>query len=538
MLKFFSRPIFLGVLSGLLLALSWYEALPSLTVFFGFVPFFIALDKLFENNSGFWKVMLVSYVTFFTWSALSVWWIYKATIFGAVAAFLITAFMMTLVMAGYYFIRKHAGRTIGMFGFVTLWIVYEQFFHNSEIAWPWLTLGNGIGNHAWLIQWYEFTGVLGGSLWILAINFFVLGFFTSWREKNYGRIYWYSVDLAVLILVPSIISVVIFFKYDEKPNPVNVVVVQPNIDPYNEKFNGLTNQQQFDIMLNLAKQNVDSTTDYVVCPESSIDDRLWHHKLSSNSTVLQIKRFVSSYPNVKWITGMLSIKLFFPTDTIPPTARKHPGRDHYFINTYNTATQIDTSEFIPLYHKSKLVVGVEMMPYPKYMKYLEKFSIDLGGFVGSFGTQPNRGVFRSSDSRFGVGPIICYESVFGEYVADYVKNGANLLFVITNDGWWGDTPGYVQHLTFSRIRAIEMRRSIARSANTGISAIINQRGDVVESLGWWKRGVISGTINANNKITYYAKNGDYIGRLSAFLALLTFAVAFSRFFRRDKSKAK
>ena len=178
------------------------------------------------------------------------------------------------------------------------------------------------------------------------------------------------------------------------------------------------------------------------------------------------------------------------------------------------------------------------MPYPQYMRFLEEYSVDLGGITGSLGFQPNRGVFKSSNGEYGVGPIICYESVFGEYVSDYVKNGANLLFVITNDGWWGDTPGYVQHLTFSRIRAIEMRRSIARSANTGISAIINQRGDIVESLGWWKRGTISGTINANNKLTYYAKNGDYIGRLSAFMALLAFAVAFSRFFRRDKSKAK
>ncbi|HPN23229.1 MAG TPA: hypothetical protein PK758_15120, partial [Tenuifilaceae bacterium] len=273
MLKFFNRPIFLGILSGLLLALSWYESLPSITVFFGFVPFLLALDRLFDNNSGFWKVIFVSFVTFFTWAALSVWWIYNATLFGAIAAFLITAFMMTLVMAGYYFIRKHAGRTVAMFGFVTLWVAYEQFFHNSEIAWPWLSLGNGIGNHTWLIQWYEYTGILGGSLWILVINFFVLGFFTAWREKNYGRIYWYSIDLAIIVLVPTIISLAIFYKYEERPNPVNVVVVQPNIDPYNEKFSGLTNEQQQEIILNLAKQSVDSTTDYVVCPETAIDDR-------------------------------------------------------------------------------------------------------------------------------------------------------------------------------------------------------------------------------------------------------------------------
>lgn len=535
MLKFLDRPLFLGVISGLLLALSWYECLPSVTVFFGFVPLFIAFDKLFERNKGFWFVVLTAYIAFFTWSIFSTWWIYNATMAGALLAFLITAFMMSLVVAGYYFIRKHAGRTIGIFGFVALWITYEQFFHNSEITWPWLTLGNSIGNHVWLIQWYEYTGVLGGSLWILAVNFFILGLFNSWKEKNFGRIYWYFIDLAILVLVPTIISLAIFYRYDETPNAVKFVVVQPNIDPYNEKFSGLTNEQQQDIILNLATEAVDSTVDYVVCPESAIDDRLWEHTLSKNRSIIRIERFIQSNPNVKWIVGAITMQLFSENDNVPPTARKRNGG---YVNTYNTAMQVDSSGEFQLYHKSKLVVGVEMMPYPKYMKTLEKFSIDLGGFVGSFGSQLDRGVFFSPDGSFGIGPIICYESVFGEYVSDYVKNGANILAVITNDGWWGDTPGYVQHLTYSRIRAVEMRRSIVRSANTGISALINQRGDIVESLGWWKRGTISGTLNANNKITYYAKNGDYVGRLSGFLALLTFAVVFSRFFRRDKSKAK
>jgi apolipoprotein N-acyltransferase len=94
------------------------------------------------------------------------------------------------------------------------------------------------------------------------------------------------------------------------------------------------------------------------------------------------------------------------------------------------------------------------------------------------------------------------------------------LFVITNDGWWGDTPGYHQHNAFSCVRAIETRRSIARSANTGISCFINQRGEILQKLGWWKRDAIKGTINANDKITFYVKHGDYIARIARFFALI------------------
>jgi apolipoprotein N-acyltransferase len=144
----------------------------------------------------------------------------------------------------------------------------------------------------------------------------------------------------------------------------------------------------------------------------------------------------------------------------------------------------------------------------------------LGGTFRGWGTQDYRSVFFSAKDSTGVSPIICYESVFGEFVTGYVKNGANLLFVVTNDGWWGDTPGYHQHNAFSSLRAVETRRSIARSANTGISCLINQRGEVLEKLDWWKRGIIKGTINANDTFTFYVLHGDYIGRAACFFSLL------------------
>jgi apolipoprotein N-acyltransferase len=94
------------------------------------------------------------------------------------------------------------------------------------------------------------------------------------------------------------------------------------------------------------------------------------------------------------------------------------------------------------------------------------------------------------------------------------------MFVITNDGWWEDTPGYKQHLSFSKLRAIETRRSIARSANTGISAFINQKGEILKSTNWWEQAVIKSKLYLNNKQTFYTKHGDMIGRIASFLAVL------------------
>ena len=171
-------------------------------------------------------------------------------------------------------------------------------------------------------------------------------------------------------------------------------------------------------------------------------------------------------------------------DAITNAARKFREVDKYYY-AHNTAMYFDTSDIIQFYHKSKLTAGVEMMPSWSFLRPLEKFAIDLGGTVGTLKTDAVRRPFISKDS-LKVATIICYESVYGEFVTEFVKKGAELIFIITNDGWWGNTPGHKQHFIYSKLRAIETRRSIARSANTGISCFINQRGDVFQKTEYWK----------------------------------------------------
>jgi apolipoprotein N-acyltransferase len=202
--------------------------------------------------------------------------------------------------------------------------------------------------------------------------------------------------------------------------------------------------------------------------------------------------------------------------------------DAYYDN-YNTALQLDNTGKIQVYHKSKLVPGVEKMPFPVLLKPLESLAINLGGTIGSLGTQQQRTPFVSP-AHLKVAPIICYESVFGEHVSEFVKNGAGLLFIITNDGWWGDTPGYKQHLIYGRLRAIENRRCVVRSANTGISCFINEKGDIEDATGWWQPAVIMKTLPIHEQLTFYTRHGDYIGRISAYGTLfLILSVLLGRF---------
>ena len=171
----------------------------------------------------------------------------------------------------------------------------------------------------------------------------------------------------------------------------------------------------------------------------------------------------------------------------------------------------------------------------KYLGFINDIVINIGGTTGSLGRQKESSNFVAGDGT-KIAPVICYESVFGEYVASYVQKGAQLIFIITNDGWWKNTPGYKQHMSFARLRAIETRRSIARSANTGISCFINQRGDVFQPTGWWIDAAIAQSINANDKVTFYVEYGDFIARISLFVSALLLLNMISTRLRKDTKK--
>jgi apolipoprotein N-acyltransferase len=166
------------------------------------------------------------------------------------------------------------------------------------------------------------------------------------------------------------------------------------------------------------------------------------------------------------------------------------------------------------------VPGVELMPFPYLLKPLESLALNLGGTMGSLGKQEERTVFFSHDKKVAIAPVICYESVYSDYVAQYVRNGANLIFILTNDGWWENTPGHKQHLAYAKLRAIETRREIARCANTGISCFITPYGEIEQATLYWEDAIITKNITPNNTQTLFVKFGDVISYASSLLAIL------------------
>lgn len=540
-----SQKLLLSFSAGVLLSLGW-PPLPLFPLLFaGFVPILWLEDAAYRNQLSSKAFFGYSYLALLIWNLITTWWV-GATYFGthdistAIAGLIANTanpLLMSIPLVGFHRTRMRFGNMIGYLSLPAYWITFEFIHLRWDLSWPWLTLGNGLAAFPKFIQWYEYTGALGGTLWILVVNIFLyrlLFIFLSGRiYQNYRRILLVAI---LTMVVPVILSLGMYYSYKETGKAEKVVVVQPNIDPYSTKFDPSTLQLQMQTLIRLSKEKVDSTTDYLVFPETALPDGIMISELHTNPFIKELQHFRVDYPKLKIVTGISSYAIYQSAET--PTARKSQDGTYYW-DAFNSAIQLDSTGNIPIYHKSKLVPGVEKMPYPKIFGFLESLALNMGGTAGSLGSQPHRSVFFSGSSAdsTGAAALICYESIYGEYSNEYVNRGAGLLFVITNDGWWGNTAGYKQHLIYGTLRAIETRRDVAQSANTGTSAFINQRGDISDKTPWWQPAVISKTLYANHAITFYVKFGDLIGRLCIMVTVLLTAFSiYSRIAERFKLK--
>lgn len=513
------KKLLLSVFSGLLLSYAWPVDGFYLLIFIAWIPLLFVESKLKQTGKTQLAFFGYSFIAMLLWNILTTWWIKNASFGGAMMAIIANSILMAAVLYFFHFVKVRKGSNYGYMALIAFWMTFEYIHLRWDITWPWLSLGNVFANEIEIIQWYEYTGVFGGTLWVLIVNILL---FQILQKKAEGiEVKQLAIGVISILTFPVLISLLIFSTYKEKVNPLNVVAVQPNIDPYNEKFNGLSSSEQLSKLLKITDGKLDQKTDFLVGPETALVDYIWEDKMANAEDLKMLHALLINYPNLNILIGASTLKVFMPNETVSSTARKFGNSQEYY-DSYNTALQLDNTGNIQTYHKSKLVPGVEKMPWPAVFKYIERFAIDLGGISGSLGMQDEREAFFTPNKKFAAGPIVCYESVYGEYVGEYVNKGANFLAIITNDGWWGDTPGYKQHLNYGRLRAIETRRSIVRSANTGISAIINQKGEIEQASKWWKEAAIKATININNELTFYTRFGDYLGLFAIFISMAIF----------------
>ena len=526
------KNLLFAILSGLLLALSWPTYGFPLLLFFGFVPLLLVELKIRNSTNRFKKLEVLgyAYLSFVIWNFITTSWLANSTLFGGAFAILVNSLLMALVFLLYHIVAKRTNFTASSAFLICLWIVFEKLHLSWDFSWPWLNLGNAFSNFYNWIQWYEYTGTFGGTLWVWLINIAIFKSILLYREYPQREVLIRrGIKVGLMLLLPISISYLILWNYTEGEETLEAVILQPNINPYTEKYN-TTDTRIGELLLKLSDSLVTETTNLLIAPETVFADGTALSKFPSSEAKYFGDQLIIKHPQLSFLSGVSLFERFNDSSQVGKHSNVIGPMDWY--NDYNSAFFMNSESQPELYHKSKLVVGVENFPYQNILRpILGNIMIDLGGTVAMKTTQEDREVF-DLNSAVGTAPIICYESVYGEYVTGYVNNGANFLTIITNDAWWGDSQGHKQHLSYASLRAIETRRSVVRSANTGISASINEKGEVIKSLGYGKQGSIKSEITLNNKITFYVKYGDYIARIAQLLAIFLFVFTFVKYKRR------
>jgi apolipoprotein N-acyltransferase len=505
----------------------------------GFVPL-LCMERV-ADQQALKHVWWWHYGTFAAWNAVTTFWVCNATVGGGIFAILANALQMSLVFGLFRWVKRRMKGRGGVLPYLFLaaaWIAWEKYYLTvAEISWPWLVLGNAFAGTSSLVQWYEFTGTLGGSLWIWAASLSVFGLMVSMSDGRFSTCWNVKARFAAIagtviaLFGPMVWSWVIGSRYQEvSEGTVPVVIAQPDFDPY-LKFGGMTQEEQNVVLLDLFAQGLkergkenpgDSSEVLLLAPETFTSDILCND-VPSSRTFRRFVSFLREHPRTEILFGASSWTWY--DQVTRPSANARRMGDGGWYETHNSALIVDSTGRYGLYQKSKLVPGVEMLPYVKVLGPIDEKL--LGGVAGRCVGQPEVSnlVFNGS---IPIGCAVCYESVYGEHCAKYVRAGAKLLTIITNDAWWGDTPGYRQHLNYARLRAIETRRCIARCGNTGISAFIDQLGRIRSRTPWWEPAVLRGTVNLSSRETFFVQAGDIVGRLCVFLTVLLLAAALIR----------
>lgn len=516
LIRSWSQPWSLSLAAGILLGLSF----PPFPFPLLIIPAFLLLFRLAEISTSYRQLAYYSYPAFVIWNIIVSYWLVFATVAGGVAAIIANAVLMTIPLVFMkYILQTFRSKNISSLLIASVWVSYEFLHHRWDLSWPWLTLGNAFSNATHFVQYISFTGSLGISFWII-LTAALLWFWL--KEKKKVQLW----TASAAFLLPVFISLGLYISFDhesQKAGTLPVAIVQPNYDSYLD-LAGYSNPYD---PLNELLMYTDSllqqdSAAIVYWPENALQ----RYIIQDNPS--QMDRMIMEYVNdwqIPLITGSSFIKLY---DEEPTLSRGNLAGKPY--NVYNAALGFYPDQDFQFYEKAKLVPIVERMPFVETLQKIDFISNYDWGRNSGFGRGSFPTVFESASSKSPA--MVCYDSVFPDWVRQFTNQGADYLTVITNDGWWGNTSGHIQHFDYARLRAIENRRTVLRSANNGISGVILANGDVVIATEYWTRDGFVYDVPLYDHNTFYVRFGDWLGLVSLFatLVLMTF-MGYERFIK-------
>ena len=378
-----------------------------------------------------------------------------------------------------------------------LWVVVE-LARTRITGFPWNLLGIAQVDNIPLARVAAVTGVYGLSFEIMLVNTAIAAAFLVYRDKR-------KVLLAAALGAAVVLQAGRWITPPRLPTGRTALLVQENIpilqaaDWTKDYFEGTLRDLTW-ISLNPPGSSETQHVDPIIWPESPAP--FYSGDPDFRQAVSNLAREAHAWV----ITGSIGVR----------NASQYPERE---THVYNSAALISPSgHWVSRYDKVHLVPFGEYVPFKNVLPFMDMLTKEVGDFQRGWSRAP----LKADGSEIGV--FICYESIFPDEVRQFVANGAQVLVNISNDGWYGDSGAYAQHLSQTRMRGIENGRWLLSDTNTGVTASIDPYGRIVARAERKVRTVLEAPYALTSVTTFYTRHGDWFAYLCAIIfvgALLT-----------------
>jgi len=426
----------------------------------------------------------------------------------------LTVFFVIKILISEFLSRKYS--KLKFIIYPSVWIIIDYVQSIGFLAFPWTYMGYSQYPFTQFIQVASVTGILGVNFIIIMFNKTLAEFFLSVEEsvsiKNIFKNRYLVQTVSVIMLVVIITvcgSIRLLVKSSGEGKTLRVGLIQTCISPWDNwsynKYKYLSELVHYTNMAILQKP------DLIVWSESATLETISARFIRGIKSQFDELMFDFAKDNNIWLlTGEIGI-----------TADRNPQNNAVLIN--------GTDGVISAYSKINLVPFGEWFPYERWFPPVQRLVKKFGGSSFVPGKRPV--IFNMEELKFGT--LICYEGIFFKLCREYGTMGADFLVNITNDGWTNNYNGHYQHYSASIFRAVENGIWLVRCGNTGVTAVINPKGEVINSLPILKKSYMVGKIDTSENVkTIYSSFGDIILYIAMFfIAALFVAHLFNTFIK-------
>ncbi len=538
-----SQSYVLCLISGLLLGLS----VPSFSFApLGFLAWAWLVPLLFElkKTENFFSFLgRAAFAVGIGFTLITIW-VVNASLAGLAASMLMGVFVWTLPLVFFYFVRRYLGWNAALWSLPFFWTAWEWLYHQTEFSFGAVRLGYTQSDLLWLIQYADLTGVEGVTFWLVLLNvalFVLVEKHFSGAKVKFNRSAFLNRDAVaplLLLVLPLFYAAFVFLKPSPPEQEITILAVQPNISPFAD-YSPKNLPDIFGKQLALTDKAVKTNApDLILWHEVAVPYTLSENAAANNYLAKQIKKW-----NAPVLTGLIEVKNYGENEPRPLLLVAQNRRQEFFnaaalfqpAQIENGKLPIDSAA---IYRKRRLMPFLESVPFSNRFPILADLIIPVGTRPRlSYGEAAKTFDFQTKDGGVvRVGTMICYENLYPEMSAGAVREGAQILTAITNEGFFAGSQGQYQLAAFSRFRSVETRRATVRAAATGMTRATDKFGRVTAEVPLWSEQILSARVALSDEQTFYVRFGDWLPKICLLTSILLTGAAIWQASRRGRKK--